>query len=179
MALVPMGLVAVQVPYSPAVLEGSALDARTTLIIKNLPACYTSTALCHLLDSFGLRGCCNFVYVPMNYKSRIAFGYGTVDVVSHDAALSLARSLHGLRLDQAKLPLEVDWSERQGLQQQIVRYRDSPLMHSSVPNDLKPMLFRDGQRIAFPGPTRKVQAPKDRPTRFRTSQNSRKARVTR
>jgi hypothetical protein len=168
------------IPFGPAVVEGTALDTRTTLIIKNLPAHYTSAALGHLLDSLGLRGCFNFVYVPVNYKSLTAFGYGTVDMASHNAALTLARSLQGFQgLDQARQPLEVDWSDRQGLQQQIVRYRDSPLMHSSVSEDLKPMLFRDGRRIPFPEPTKKIQPPSHRPTRVQNGQNSRRGRITR
>jgi hypothetical protein len=58
--------------------------------------------------------------------------------------------------------LEVVWSrglDRQGLQANIDRYRNSPVMHSIVPDEFKPVLFSCGRRIPFPRPSEKLEAP--------------------
>merc|ERR1711924_370716 len=56
---------------------------------------------------------------------------------------------------------EVGWSNKhQGLAEQIRRYRNSPVMHDSVPDEYKPMLFRKGIRQDFPAPTQMLKRPK-------------------
>merc|ERR1712083_724394 len=52
----------------------------------------------------------------------------------------------------------------QGLDEQIERYRNSPLMHPSVADELRPVVYRQGVRVAFPEPTAPI-----RPPRMRTS----------
>ena len=55
---------------------------------------------------------------------------------------------------------EVDWSAQQGLHTVIERCRNNQVMHSSVPDAYKPLLFKSGVRIAFPAPTQAVTPPK-------------------
>lgn len=59
--------------------------------------------------------------------------------------------------------LSVSWNEPlQGLEAQIERYRNSPVMHESVPKDFRPALFNNGQQVVFPSPTTRVKAPRVR-----------------
>lgn len=55
--------------------------------------------------------------------------------------------------------LEATWSSaHQGIESHIARYRNSPVMHASVPDEQRPALFKDGLRIPFPAPTKKAQS---------------------
>jgi len=55
---------------------------------------------------------------------------------------------------------EVSWSgPHQGFKAHVERYRNSPVMHRSVPDAYKPIIFQDGVRQDFPRPTRKIKAP--------------------
>merc|ERR1712190_490322 len=50
----------------------------------------------------------------------------------------------------------------QGLEEQIERYRNSPLMHPSVPDELRPAVYSRGLRVRFPEPTVPIKAPRVR-----------------
>lgn len=55
----------------------------------------------------------------------------------------------------------VAWNDKQqGLPALVERYRNSPVMHASVPEECKPVIISDGRRAPFPAPTQKVKAPK-------------------
>jgi len=47
----------------------------------------------------------------------------------------------------------------QGLEANIERYRNSPMMHESVPDEFRPVIFKAGVRVLFPPPTRRLRAP--------------------
>merc|ERR1712107_460456 len=72
------------------------------------------------------------------------------------------RGLATAVLDESCIePCEAAWAEPlQGLDRHIQRYRDSPVMHSSVPDEQKPVVFSDGVRVAFPPPTRLIKPPR-------------------
>lgn len=63
----------------------------------------------------------------------------------------------------------VNWSHPyQGLESHIERYRNSPVMHEDVPDDYKPMVFHNAERIPFPPPTKKLKVPRMRPGHEKT-----------
>lgn len=139
-----------------------ARDERTTLIVKNLPAGCTHYALCRILDQVGLGGIYNFVYVPFDFKKSVAFRYGFVNFEQHEQALRAMAVLDGFSgwvVDSEK-GCEVEWSGTQTLHTLVERYRNSPVMHVSVPEVYKPLLLDRGVRIAFPAPTQAVHPPK-------------------
>jgi hypothetical protein len=62
---------------------------------------------------------------------------------------------------QSEKVAAVTWSDAmQGLDEHVERYRDCPVMHESIPDEFKPLLFKDGVRVPFPKPTKKIQAPR-------------------
>jgi len=62
---------------------------------------------------------------------------------------------------QSEKVCQVVWSDAmQGLDQHVERYRDCPVMHESIPDEFKPVLFKDGVRVLFPEPTKKIRAPR-------------------
>lgn len=139
-------------------------DNRTTLIVKNLPAECTHDELSKILDEVGLSGLYNFIYVPFDFKKSAVLRYGFVNFEQNQQALKAMAILDGLAVDGEKR-CEVEWGDaQQSLRANIERYRNSPLMHSSVPDAYKPVLFMRGVRIAFPAPTKTVKPLKLRRT---------------
>jgi len=128
-------------------------EAKTTIVLKNLPEVYTRAKLLELLDDEGYRRRYDFVYLPIDFGSNTNFGYAFVNLV-----------------DTPK-KAEVTWSEkRQGLEAQIERYRNSPMMRNSLPEGAKPLLLKDGFPQPFPGPTKEVRNPRIRLSKRRKAQ---------
>jgi len=137
---------------------------RTTICLRNLPNDYTRAMVLELLDEQGFTGCYNFIYLPMDFKRRAGLGYAFVNMVTpSDAQRAFAR-LTGFtewKMFCSAKVLEIGWGDPlQGLDAHVHRYRNSPVMHEDVPDEFRPMLFQDGQRIAFPPATRKLREPR-------------------
>ena len=92
-------------------------------------------------------------------------------MVSHEEALRIWN-----RFDGATIPVPqsapagikhkprecvVSWGEpMQGFTDNVERYRNSPVMHEHVAEEFKPVIFKEGVRIEFPPPTKKLHAPR-------------------
>jgi hypothetical protein len=145
--------------------QNSNPDERTTLLLKNIPHSCTTAMLVEMLNSQGFEGCYNFVYAPTHFRSLTSFGYGFVNLVSFNEAVRMMDTLDGYDgwagtgIDS----MEVCWSmPHQGLDLQIRRFQNSPVMHPSVPDEIKPMIFTDGVRSPFPEPTKQLREPRAR-----------------
>merc|ERR1719191_1162133 len=134
-------------------------------MLRNLPSEYDRSELLRLLNREGFAGLYDFVYLPMDFRSNVCFGYGFVNFVSPVAAECFRQHFDGFcrwSVQSGKVA-EVSWSDPlQGLEAHVERYRDSPLMHESVPDEYKPVLLVGGQRIDFDPPTKKIKAPRVR-----------------
>eukprot|EP00971_Amphidinium_carterae_P152300 3018381-Amphidinium_carterae.1 len=83
-------------------------------------------------------------------------------MASHESAVRLKETLDGFKdwaFDSQKVCEAVWASPHQGLAPNIERYRNSPVMHDSVSDEFKPLLFKAGTRVAFPRPTKAIRAP--------------------
>jgi len=151
--------------------EGAAAGeaGRTTVMLRNLPKAHSRAALLALLDSLGLRGQYDFVYVPMDFASGSSLGYAFVNLVSPAAADHAWACLDGLSRwtgsgsgqGASQGPCVLCWSRpHQGLAAHVERYMNSPVMHPAVPDAWKPAIFLGGVRVGFPAPTRALKAPK-------------------
>merc|ERR1712050_23996 len=128
----------------PAKVEET--DIRTTLILKNLPPCYTRDMVVDLLHSQGFQDTLDFAYVPMKIWSMppSAIGYAIINLTDNDAAHICTKTLQGftLRAGEVEQVLEVDWSEmHQGFTGCVERCRNSTVMHTSVGDEFKPAIF--------------------------------------
>jgi len=141
-------------------------DTRTTLILRNIPNNYTRDVLVALLDAEGFKDDYSFVYLPTDFKTLAAFGYAFVCFSEPGAAQRAMRHFQGFSrwaLPSRKV-CEPCWSDPiQGVRAHVERYRNSPIMHDSVPDEYKPALFAKGRRVAFPKPTKLISRPKGRP----------------
>jgi hypothetical protein len=138
-----------------------------TVMLKNVPPCYTRTMLVDALDGNGFYGKYSFVYLPFNFGRKAGNGYALVCPVSSEDGASMIRAFEGFEWPfEYEEPCAASWSEpHQGLEEHIERYRNSPVMHPSVPDDYRPMLFENGVRIQFPAPTKTLKPPRIRHVR--------------
>jgi hypothetical protein len=135
----------------------------TTCMMRNMPEDYTRQNLLDLVDAVGFAGKYNLVYLPMDFKSKTNLGYAFVDLISGDVAHKFLEAFTGYsdRGFSIEKECEVCWSTVQGYPAHIERYRNSPVMHPAVPDDFKPLLFVDGQRVPFPEPTKRIREPRN------------------
>lgn len=138
----------------------------TTVMMKHLPQFFTRTQFRRFLDSQGFAAKYDFVYVPTAFRSGQSFGYAVVNFIATGIAEEAIRKLQGCQSvdpEDAK-GLEVCYSHpnNQGLNANIDRYRNSPVMHDEVPDEQRPMLLKGGEPLKFPSPTKRIHAPRVR-----------------
>jgi len=139
----------------------------TTVMLRNVPNGYTRGMLVELLNSQGFQSKYDFVYLPMDFRNGVNLGYAFVNLVDHQAAGQFTETLQGFSAwvsDSTKV-CEITWAHpHQGLAEHVERYRNSPVMHPSMDQEYKPMVFKNGVQQVFPPPTKAIKAPKLRLT---------------
>lgn len=115
-----------------------------------------------LLEAEGFAGKYDFVYLPVDFRSCSGLGYAFINFLSEEMAQQFRDHFAGFdRWSVANEKVcEVTWSTLQGRDVHIERFRNSPVMHESVPDEQKPALFQGTERIAFPEPTKKIRIPR-------------------
>jgi hypothetical protein len=138
-------------------------EKRTTVMMKNIPNNYTRDMFLAMLNGEGFEGLYDFVYLPCDFNRDANLGYAFINLISADVVEAFWNTFTGFSkwaLPTAKV-CQVSWSgPHQGLLAHVERYRNSPVMHKSVRDDYKPVIFASGVRQPFPSPTKKVQAPR-------------------
>jgi len=144
--------VSVAEPRSPILMPEAAIAAQTTVMLQNLPTGFQRGDLFDLLERRGFAGCYNFIYVPINFNSGISMGYAIVCFSSVENAQAFVVN-----------EPEYVWNEVQGFDELVERYRNRAIMHTSVPDAHRPVIFKSGLRIDFPAPTVPIRRPRVRP----------------
>lgn len=141
---------------------------RTTVMLKNLPKGLSRSMLLELLEQKGFSEQVNFVYLPVEFTRRSCMGYAFVNFEHPSMVAGFWDAFEGLTqwpVPSSKI-CRVTWSSPlQGLTEHVERFRNSPLMHSSVPDECRPILLRSGVRASFPAPTKTLRAPRPRASR--------------
>lgn len=140
-------------------------EMRTTVMLRNLPNNYARAMVLNMLDEEGFKGEFNFFYLPIDFKSCACLGYAFVNLVDPSVVPRFWRTFSGY--SRWALPSRkacgVSWSgPHQGLEAHVERYRNSPVMHPSVADECKPVIFQAGQRVPFPPPLKMPRAPRVR-----------------
>jgi len=136
---------------------------RTTVMMRNIPNNACREQLTDLFDAEGFRGRYNLIYLPIDLKNKVGLGYAFINFVTNEGARAFTRHFEGFKNwnMQSEKVATVTWSDAmQGLDEHVERYRDCPVMHESIPDAYKPALFKDGVRVPFPEPTKKIRAPR-------------------
>mmetsp|Transcript_77473 Transcript_77473/g.250693 ORF Transcript_77473/g.250693 Transcript_77473/m.250693 type:complete len:101 (+) Transcript_77473:106-408(+) len=75
----------------------------------------------------------------------------------------MLRRLEGLLPTGSAEAWQASWSEpSRSIEEHVDRYRNSPVMHPSMPDEYKPVLFAGGKRQPFPAPTKAIRPPRIR-----------------
>lgn len=139
-------------------------STRTTIMLRNLPSYFTRDMVLALLDSLGLAHKYDFVHMPSDLVRLSCLGFAFVNFRIHEDALQFFEAGHEFKNWQrsSNKVLSLSWSTPlQGLAAQIHRYRNATIMHPSVPEQCKPLIFgNDGERIPFPAPTVELRVPR-------------------
>ncbi|CAK9105127.1 unnamed protein product [Durusdinium trenchii] len=148
--------------------RSGAFGGETTVMLRNLPNNYSRNMVCAMMDKEGFHGKYDFLYLPIDFRSKASLGYAFVNLINAVEANNFWKTFDGFTkwvLPSAKV-CSVSWSgPHQGQESHVERYRDSPIMHGSVPDEFKPVIFEagTGRRLDFPLPSRKLRAPRRRP----------------
>jgi hypothetical protein len=142
--------------------HGAEAGEALSLMLRNIPLDMTRDMFVRMLDTEGFAGRYDFAYLPLDFKTSANLGYAFVNLRTHRDAQQLQKHFNGFCrwcIRSAK-KCEVTWATAQGLTAYIDRYRNNPVMHGSIPETAKPLLFEHGVRVPFPAPTRKLKAPR-------------------
>lgn len=148
-------------------IAGNDNYERVTVMMRNVPNDYNADAVAALIDGH-FEGLYDFLYLPIDFRTGVNLGYAFVNLASHLDALRFMEHFQGFCswACASQKVCEVSWAyPNQGLCENVERYRNSPVMHESVPDMFKPRLFMNGQRVVFPPPTKRIRAPRVRPAR--------------
>jgi len=137
----------------------------TTVLLRNIPKQFSRVEVVEFLNQHGFSSKFDFVYVPFDFKFERSVGFAFVNLISHEIALEVFDALSGFAWETTKPGKEckVNWaSPHQGLEAHIQHFRNSPVMHGDVHEEYKPALFKDGEQVEFPKPTKEIRAPRMR-----------------
>lgn len=144
---------------APRAADDEARAESTTVMLRNLPPCYTRQMLMDLLAKKGLSHHVDFLYLPINFELSQNVGYSFLNLTCKEQTERLFDAFEGFRdwgVESDRV-CSVSWSDTQGLDANIERYRNSPIMRNEVPDEFKPTLLSDGAPVALPKPTRQLR----------------------
>lgn len=116
-----------------------------------------------LMQEEGFGKLVDFLYIPYHFQGGFNFGYGFVNLLTHGDAERCRATFHNF----TRWPVAGDGKgcdvnsgdSFQGVEAHVERYRNSPVMHESVPDENRPAIYRDGVRQPFPPPTKLIKKP--------------------
>jgi len=142
---------------------------RTTAMMRNIPNNFTREMLLNFLAKHGFGTSCDLMYLPIDFQTEVGIGYAFINLVSEQEFSRFRNYFQGFtdwEVASHKVCEVARSNPLQGLQAHIERFRNSPVMHESVPDMFKPLLMKDGVPIPFPAPTKRIHAPRlRRPSR--------------
>jgi RNA recognition motif-containing protein len=144
---------------SPAAYQAFAAAEQedTTIIVRKVPSEVTRAMFLDMLDAVCYERQYTFVYLPMNFQKGVGLGYAIVNFATPTAAATAALRLSSVEFGGNRLHASIS-EEKQSLSDLIRRYRDSAVMHPSVPDACKPVLYSDGLMVPFPEPTKSLES---------------------
>jgi len=155
-------VVSTHVQTSAAAIETVDDSQQTTIIIRDLPKECTRDAMIQMLQSEGFAGSYDMVHVPVGFQDLTGLGHALINFIDPAMAQGALQHFDGFSgLSSAEL-CQTGWSNVQGLSAHVKRYRDSPMMHDSIPDRFKPAMFQAGVQVPFPEPTKQLKAPRIR-----------------
>jgi len=139
-------------PTSTAVdTPTAAVAATTSLMVRNIPTRFTSLTLIDVLREHGFDKTFDFLYLPMDFRTKKNCGYAFMNFVNAQYAQQFIKTFQGLPLKAAtsqKL-LDIIPSRRQGFIENISVFESSDLLSTTNHHSacFKPLVLKDGELI--------------------------------
>ncbi|KAJ7532725.1 hypothetical protein O6H91_13G016700 [Diphasiastrum complanatum] len=134
------------------ILQGE--DARTTLMIKNIPNKYTSKMLLAAIDE-QFRGTYDFIYLPIDFKNKCNVGYAFINMISPSHIVSFYQAFNGKKWEKfnSEKVASLAYARIQGKAALIAHFQNSSLMNED--KRCRPILFHSegpnmGDQEPFP-----------------------------
>ncbi|KAF4672094.1 hypothetical protein FOL47_000961 [Perkinsus chesapeaki] len=129
-------------------------DPRTTLMLKNIPNKYSRQLLVDEVMARMPVGSFDFVYMPIDFRSRCNFGYAFVNVTDPKYTRTFFNAFKNSRLPGVKSSkvCEVVYARVQGLQANVNRLINSPILDCTPEDDddALPLVFGEhNEQIPF------------------------------
>eukprot|EP00928_Gymnodinium_smaydae_P078883 TRINITY_DN62941_c0_g1_i1.p1 TRINITY_DN62941_c0_g1~~TRINITY_DN62941_c0_g1_i1.p1 ORF type:complete len:534 (+),score=51.27 TRINITY_DN62941_c0_g1_i1:176-1603(+) len=134
-------------------MMAKSAESRTTVLLLNVPYDYTGPRLVRTLDSEGFQGMYDFVHVPIDSGERGCSGFAFVNLVNPAIAQNFITAFEKFSRWSVKsknVCLAVWAKKQQGLRANVDRSRNSNALLGQVPDEYKPLLFRNGIQVQFP-----------------------------
>lgn len=144
-------------------------DVYTTVMLRNIPNKYTREMLVRVLNQDYL-GVYDFLYLPIDFKNKCNVGYGFINFRTTEACEHFIKQFHGVDVRQclpginSKKVAEVTPARMQGLNENVQRLRNSPVMNQlqEHPEWMPLLLDPNGNPEPFPQPDQVVSPVKPR-----------------
>mmetsp|Transcript_112375 Transcript_112375/g.176863 ORF Transcript_112375/g.176863 Transcript_112375/m.176863 type:complete len:256 (-) Transcript_112375:10-777(-) len=139
--------------------EPETSEVQTTCMLRNLPSRYTREMFVRTLDLHGFKGKYNLLYLPQRFGSGGCFHYAFVNFVTTRIATKFQSHIDGASDSEifGDASAEIAWSDCQGLEANVEKYRNSSVMHPAVDDECRPLLLENGNVVPFPKPTKKIK----------------------
>ncbi|KAK1324749.1 Protein MEI2-like 2 [Acorus calamus] len=118
----------------------SGEDARTTLMIKNIPNKYTSKMLLAAIDEHH-RGTYDFLYLPIDFKNKCNVGYAFINMVSPLYIVPFYQAFNGKKWEKfnSEKVASLAYARIQGKDALVTHFQNSSLMNED--KRCRPILF--------------------------------------
>lgn len=139
----------------------------TTVMLRNIPNKYTREMLVKQLQQ-DFKGRFDFLYLPIDFKNRCNVGYAFLNFIDVQACAEFVAQFHGVDVRKclpglnSKKVVEVTPARVQGLEENVRRLRNGPVMHELIqhPEWMPLILDEEGEAKPFPLPDAPCQPTK-------------------
>ena len=138
---------------SPTTAPGTpvSLGPITTVMVRNIPTRYTSVGLIEVLKEHGFDKTFDFLYLPMDFRTRKNVGYAFLNFVHPDYVGKFVSQFQGLQLraNTSQKMLEIVPSRRQGFLENIGVFGASELLTTTNSQNpfFKPLVMIEGELV--------------------------------
>jgi RNA recognition motif-containing protein len=118
----------------------SGEDARTTLMIKNIPNKYTSKMLLAAIDE-SHKGTYDFLYLPIDFKNKCNVGYAFINMLSPSHIIPFYQAFNGKKWEKfnSEKVASLAYARIQGKIALVTHFQNSSLMNED--KRCRPILF--------------------------------------
>jgi len=121
-------------------------EEATTVMVRNIPNRYTAEELLADMLSAGIEGTFDFLYLPMDFRTKRNRGYGFINFLNVSAAEEFVHAFHGMKLQRytTSKVVAVSPALTQGLDANIAQYTRKDAQRIQNPW-FRPLIFKGGE----------------------------------